>query len=646
MKLSCFIFLLPVALIGQRLLLPECGNRTMQTHPHFSWEQDICTLPTAMPETEIQIASDADFRLLVDTDSVASVIQRYVPAKPLCPGNYFWRVRHVLPGQAPRPWTQPSNFEIYQPSATFSVPLGSTPDQIQEVVDNASKAAPARIVFERGNWDVFLLDALLYLEDCRDLIIDGNGSTFGVRGHGSFVKLRDCKDIHIQGFSIEYLDYAHIAAKIVAKDIENYIVDLKLLPGYPTLESEPILADYPGVTLRSSHTSGLKTRTVWQARTKLGFENLGDRTYRYEVEEADIDAFEIGDTYFKGPKWGSGFFLDKCNHITLSEITVYRCQSVVLESRSSNWLRIFDLDVKQKPGRPLATNVRSQDHLNSIIAPWVENCVVENAVRDVCRISGRGFPVRQVLTPNKLRIGAFPNAKPGEKLLFFDKQKGEVIHRCKVTEVEQLSPEEMVVTLDKAPGHVRTGEGWSNTTTATLVFNLDRQGNQFVWRGNQCREIQMKGLVCTGNGGLVENNKFIQVGHGAIEMIPTNDAGISAFDYVIRKNQFIECGFANRWVPNGSIQIYNLYGSSPLHGNILITGNEFRGYRNRGILVRSVADVVIQKNRISNNKFTQFPKTPGVIEVGNSATNVTLEDNSIEEIRALPDGAVIYKNAG
>ena len=88
MKLSCFIFLLPVALIGQRLLLPECGNRTMQTHPHFSWEQDICTLPTAMPETEIQIASDADFRLLVDTDSVASVIQRYVPANPLCPGNY------------------------------------------------------------------------------------------------------------------------------------------------------------------------------------------------------------------------------------------------------------------------------------------------------------------------------------------------------------------------------------------------------------------------------------------------------------------------------------------------------------------------------------------------------------------------------
>ena len=84
---------------------------------------------------------------------------------------------------------------------------------------------------------------------------------------------------------------------------------------------------------------------------------------------------------------------------------------------------------------------------------------------------------------------------------------------------------------------------------------------------------------------------------------------------------------------------------SPLHGNILITGNEFRGYRNRGILVRSVADVVIQKNRISNNKFTQFPKTPGVIEVGNSATNVTLEDNSIEEIRALPDGAVIYKSA-
>jgi hypothetical protein len=203
----------------------------------------------------------------------------------------------------------------------------------------------------------------------------------------------------------------------------------------------------------------------------------------------------------------------------------------------------------------------------------------------------------------------------------------------------------MLVTLDKPLGKVRTGEGWSNETQATLVFNLDRQGNQFVWRGNHCREIQMKGLICTGNGGLVENNQFIKIGHGAVEMKPTQDAGISALDYVIRNNQFIECGFADRWIPNASLQIFNPNGNSPLHKNILITGNEIRGYLNRGILVNSVSDVVIRKNRISNNHFGKFSNSPGVIEIGNSASKVTIDDNCIEEIRALSDGAVILKKA-
>ena len=599
--------------------------------------------PNAMPETEVQIARDEGFQDIVDRDSVAAVIQRYVPAKALEPGKYYWRVRHVHIGQPPMPWTKPSSFQVFLPKRTFHIPLGSSQREIQKILMQANQASPSRVLFEKGKWEDYLTEAFINLEGCKGLLIDGNGSSFGLKGFGSFAEFKDCSEIHIKGFSVEFLELGHTAGKVIAKDKGKSTVDIKLLPGYPSLEEVPLLADFPEGLITGSGQTAIKDKTIWHARTKLGFKNLGKRVYRFEVEKMDFPVFEIGDTYFKGPKWDPGIHLHTCNDITLSDFQLFLCQGTTVKTVRSNRVRILGLDIKPKEGREWSTTNRAQQHLNARIGHWVENCIVQGTVRDVCLVGSRAFPVRKVLTPIQIQLGAFPFFNPGESVQFFDREKGKIISTCKVTEirmVEQGDEGSLIVTLDQPAGNVRVGEGWPSKTDATLAFNMNRQGNQFVWRNNQCMDIQMKGLICTGTGGLVENNIFKGLGHGAVELRNTRDAGISANGYVIRNNRFEKCGAAKRWYPNAAIQTMNFNGTSPLHKDILISDNVFSGYLDRAVLVSNAENVVIRGNRIANTHFKMFTKEPGVIEISH-ASNVSIEDNTIEESRPLPKGAVL-----
>jgi len=83
------------------------------------------------------------------------------------------------------------------------------------------------------------------------LIIDGNGASVTLTGRGSFVRLRECADLAIRGFEVDYSPLPHIAGRVVATDEAKVTIDLEVLPGYPLFEDASRIATYGGGMVRN-----------------------------------------------------------------------------------------------------------------------------------------------------------------------------------------------------------------------------------------------------------------------------------------------------------------------------------------------------------------------------------------------------------
>ena len=597
-----------------------------------------------MPETEIQIAMDRDFQYIADKDSVAGVIKRYVPRCPLAPGKYHWRIRHVPAGKGPLPWTKPANFTIFQPEKTYHVPVGAGHQKIEQILAWAKNNSPARVIFGKGTWTVYSGSALFELKNHKGLVIDGNGATLRLAGYGSFADIRGSSNIHVHGFNIEYLDPSHIAGKVTAVSSATSSFDLQLLPGYPPLEDVPVIADFPEGTLRKGEGFAIKQQSYGDLETVPGFKNLGNRTYRlqFKKKKGGIKHLQPGDTYIKGPTWEPSIQLIWCNDVCFSNITLYSCPGMGFKSLKANQLRIINVNFLRKDGNPVGIQGDAHRHQDGILGPWIEGCRIENSSYDLCQVNGRAFPVLKVPSKDQVIIAGYPLVRPGDNLVFVDKEKGGVLLRVKALEIGEWSRANLEVKLDATTSGIKGGAGNAAKSKGTIVYNATRQGNEFVWRNNQCSGPLGAGLVCTGKRGLVENNDFEQIGATALKLRGVNIDGLVASDYVIRKNRFKECGLVRRKAPSLGVDAKSWEAGPLMNRNILVEDNEFLEYPNRALLFRHTDGLVVRKNRISNMRFDKFHRKAGVIELEN-CPGALVEGNEIMDSRPLPEGAVLVK---
>lgn len=645
MKIPYLLLFFPGILFGQTLFSPKGGVHTLHPHPHFSWTPMI-ELPAAnMPETEIQIAKDPCFKEIVDEDSVAAVIQRYVPATPLELGEYFWRVRHVPRGKEPLPWIQPGRFKVIQPAKTYLVPAGANKREIQHYLQMAQENRPARLLFEKGTWNVYSGDAFFHLKRHKGIVIDGNGATLKLVGYGSFMNLQGCQNIVVKGFNIEFLDVSHIAGKILAADMDLGTIDIELLPGYPTLEEVPLIADHTeGMLRRGGKEFGTKEQFYGDVDTKPGFEKLRDGVYRLHVPKKDkiTRNFQLGDVYIKGPLWQTGFNIHNSQDVSISGCTMSMCPGTGFNTTASDRLRILDFQFTRKEGHPIAIQGDVHRHQHARVGPWIENCTVDNSGYNLCKVYGRAFTLRGRPAADKVVLDASVVVRTGEKLIFYDKTAGRIISRRKVVGIGPKKDGKVTLTLESPPGNLKVGQGNPQNTQGTVAYNLNRQGNQFVWRNNTSVGTQRAGLQCSGNRGLVEKNTFQDMGESAVELRNVHAYGFFTSNYVIRGNRFKECGLVKTKSPNFGIQHKGKVNPQLMHRNILVENNEFIDYPNRAMHLTSTKGLVVRGNRISNMRFDKFKDGAFVIEAKN-CPDLVLEGNRVDDSRALPESAVLVR---
>jgi hypothetical protein len=594
-------------------LEPEPGAVLSVSIPHLAWSQVFAPQADAMPEYRVQIAHDAEFTRMADEDRIAGVITRYVPDRELPPGDYWWRVAGCsAQGESGR-WSAARRFIVQPPERVFSVPLGATHRQILDLLAQAAAAAPATLRFLAATYRVALEGESLF--PCRrfhDLVIDGNGATVVIttRPKPSYLaRLEGCQRIQIKNFTFDCDPPPETAARVLVIDRAAGSAEVEVLPGFPLYEEldragfEDKAQRGAGALLRNPATRGPKegAPVLLPAEVK---EKLAGRRYRIApFEAAQLAEFAVGDIFVRAAgRSGNGFQIGDSDQVVLNGLTLYATPGIGFQSDHTNRLSIIGCRLLRRPERFQSVPNGGHNHHNARIGPWVEGCTFEAVGDDTLHVNATVIYLRAKLAANCVRLDR-DDVQPGDRLQFWDMAHARLVSERRVTASRAVG-RDTEVTLDGDVGAVEPSRrSGLKTTEGTQVYNVDAMCNQFVWRHNVARDGLRNGLVLKGTGGLVEDNRFTDLGGSGIHIGNTPFEGLAAADYVIRRNVIENCGLLSPRNPPPSLHVTFLRreGATPLHRNLLIADNVFRDNTERPIEIQAARGVVITGNRFENS---------------------------------------------
>lgn len=608
-----------------RPLSPASGVSIFSPAPSLFWEP-----VEGVSDYLVEIARDAEFSETVVRDR--SPIARFVPAKGLAPGTYYWRVgastKKISPGQV---------LTILAPKNEFPVPADADLEQMRAIVAQAVTQTPARVTFAAGATYRFQPeDILITLKGVQDLEIDGNGANFILTNPvAGLLKMTDCVRVTIRNIIVDFDPLPFSVGTVTAVDASAGTFTLKLDPGMPDFDAPHMLKHWTwGVVLDGSTPGRMKTGTRLVMHTvKEKLVRSGDDVFTFTLPEPQSTKF-----FAPGDKWvqfsrsngGRGLVdAEKCREITFLGVTSYAVSAGHYSLFGCDDVKVLGCKALIKPGRWFGGNADGMHVRTNGVGPWVEGCTFEGLGDDGIAFYGKGINILEKTSKTSLRLDkTFFTLKPGSKFLVFNPATGEPVAEertvVSATEVAAGDGQPAHWQVEFTPGfdaEIVTGnkDAWRNSQ----VFDRTNQHNDFMIRRNTIQQIRRYGAILRVVRGAVEDNTFRQTSDSAITL--QNEPrlwrnGLQSQDVVIQRNTITDCNFTDSSRNRGSIHVtlramgdamdqnWNLT-TSPWkgHRNIAIRDNIISQWRHRAISVESARNVVIAGNRISDHLPTLFP---------------------------------------
>ena len=611
--------------------------------PHLGWSQVFAPRADAMPEYRVQIAQDAEFTRIVAEDRVAAVITRYVPDRELPAGVHWWRVAGVDATGESGPWSAARRFTVQPPERIFTVPPGATHRRILDLLAEAAAATPATLRFSAATYRVALEgESLFPCRRFRDLIIDGNGATVVVttRPKPSYVaRLEECQRIQFKNLTVDYDPPPETAARVLGIDRGAGTAEVEVLPGFPLYEDldragfEDKAQRGAGALLRNPATRGPKEGAPVLLPAGVKEKLAGRRYHIAPFEPTQLAAFAADDIFVRAAgRSGNGFQIGDSDQVVLNGLTLYATPGIGFQSDRTDRLSIISCRLLRRPERFQSVPNGGHNHHNARIGPWVEGCTFEAVGDDTLHVNATVIYLRAKLAADRVLLER-GDLRPGDRLQFWDMANSRLVSERRVTAARAVG-RNAEVTLDGDVGPVqpsqRTGQ---KTTEGTHVYNADAMCNQFVWRRNVARDGLRNGLVLKGTGGLVEDNRFADLGGCGIHLGNTPFEGLAAADYVIRRNVIENCGLLAPRNPPPSLHVNFLRGegATPVHRNLRIVDNVFRDNPERPIEIQAARGVVVTGNRFENSARAVFRRpVKAVIQLSNVHGAVVRDNTAID----------------
>ncbi len=574
-------------------------------HPNLMWKPE-----RHFDAYQVEIARDAAYSVLIDSDKVDH-LARYVPAIPLQPGEYFWRVMNN------KELVHHGTITIEDPELKIHIPAGSGMAEIRSALEKARNNGSTHIYFDSAVYHLYPGEhaAVFDIQGIQNLIVDGKGASVVIHDIAPFARLKDSKHITIRNFSVDYEVPLYTAAT-VDKIGSDGTMELSLLPGCAKPETIPRFMEEKRGMFYEPEFPRIAEDIRLLVYMKDAWEPLGDGRYRLQALMAsETRNVRPGMVYICAPRWGSqGIELLTSDDVTFADITTYYLPGIGVSTHFVNDLKLIRLKMLRRKDRLLGVQNGGTNIHNARIGPWIEGCRFENTGDDCNHISALlltavSQPAHDVVGVVAQQAGSRGltihdmDVMPGDTLAFFDRPSGSILAKVKVLRTEVDGAILYIKLEQDIPSLVLgTGRG-TQELNVTQIYNLNRACGNFAFRNNSFVRGRRIGILAKSGPGLIENNTFLELGAGGIEIWNAPYEGLYAHDILIQNNLFIGGGLVYRRTgPPPAIwsQIFSGDSKQPLHRNLRITGNRIEDYLGNGIEIRDVVGAYIVGNHFVN----------------------------------------------
>jgi len=505
-----------------------------------------------------------------------------------------------------------------------------------------------RLIFNKGAYDLFTIKDnnrphFIFLKNANNILIEGNGAEIIIHDPlKGFFSIFKSNNIIVKDLFIDYDPLPFTQGKILAVDIKNKSIDLKIDEGFPSLKHNMFqeAGRVYGMIMDPTIPGKLKDGAQNLFNSK-DFEEISTGVFRVKFVNAGLlKYFEVGDLYIHMARSNGKTIFNSNNskNITYLNITSYSSPGGSYSARNMEEWNIIGCQVKLKPGRLHSANADCMHINGGTFGPWIENSLFEGYSDDAINMkSTRAFILEQK-SPTQLVVKRA--ITKSDIIRLFNPRDGILIGKYEVIENKSLGEGKMLITLNN-PIDQKLDIG--ETKQHDIIY-VDTQSNEsFVIRNNTFRNARRYGIYLQSSYGIIERNVFENLSQSGITINNGVDwgEGFIAHDIVINQNIFNNCGYDSTYLKDYDAatikmkvtKLKDLEATGKFNGvatadwqgieNITITNNTF-SYNKSALSIECSLNTVIKSNIFIRNSKDLSKESKLILH--NNNTNLVFEN--------------------
>ncbi len=469
-----------------------------------------------------------------------------------------------------------------------------------------------------------VLTATVTLSGFDGLYIEGGEKTqllmdCGTVGWISAVSVSSCTDLHINNVDVDYKVLPAIAGIVLSSDEKDLSITMSIPESMRStvdayLAKPALYAELCSVIEFNRFTgapeeggivaiSGDDVFKDWKfngnGEITLTFKESYRASFKVPAKNAPISlAFTMYNR--------AGITFSDCEDVYMENVNLYACPGMGVTVGSTKNFYANRLDITLKDKDRLMTSTADGYHLSNCLGEVkITNCIIENTHDDALNIkSGYWYTLgsydAQARTFNvSKKTGLSPMTEAGDTVEFYDAATFEKLGSFTVTEVSGDAGAMRLTVKQRIPGSV----DWSNA----MMTNVSKVA-AFTFKNNIVRNKRNRGILVQVRGALIENNAFINVGHGSMQIASAMDQYNECTlpkDVTIRNNKLINNGYLLGEGLRGDISAFAIGSGALVAPSGTVTGievgnNYISNTGNAGISFRGVGNSDVRNNLFYN----------------------------------------------
>ncbi|NQU21353.1 MAG: hypothetical protein HQ567_08730 [Candidatus Nealsonbacteria bacterium] len=261
---------------------------------------------------------------------------------------------------------------------------------------------------------------LFRLENCRDITIDGGGSTFLLDGGVRFALLQGARNVQLKNFSLDYDPLPFVDGLIVAKNAERRYVDVRVFKqftmpplGGPTREGGE--QAYFGMLWIEGPHSLIGHHFYVLDMQPASPDGLGERTVRVFTDFQRFDRIQQNAHAISLPVCGvahrcmdgATIRIARCENVEVENVNIWSAPWFAFQVFANRGALLFrHVDIRPKPGTGRRTSSwRDGFHVKGNRASLLfESCHLEGMNDDAFNISTHMSRVIRVISPTEVQV--------------------------------------------------------------------------------------------------------------------------------------------------------------------------------------------------------------------------------------------------